>query len=65
MASSEHEDLEMVEQGFPDPAADGTKPQQAYSEIGRLLDLDFPQRPVLDDIDMTLRRMVSFCGQRV
>ena len=30
-----------------------------------LLDLDFPQRPVLDDIDMILRRKVSFCGQRV
>lgn len=26
-----------------------------------LLDLDLPQRPVLDDIDMTLRRKVSFC----
>ena len=31
----------------------------------KLLDLDFPQRPVLDDIDMILRRKVSFCGQRV
>lgn len=126
MASSEHQELEMIEQGeqvFPDPAADGTIPQQAYSEIGppiircsldpsgplpssmtpqhtndrrergsnsflrppapsasgdatqlqidsrgsmqklELLDLDLLQHPVLDDIDMTLRRKVSFCGQ--
>ena len=66
MASSARQYLEMIEQGqqvLLDPAADGTKAQQAYSEIGRLLDHDFPQRPVLDDIDMTLRRKVSFCGQ--
>ena len=110
-SSAQLEMIELGQQSFPDPAADGTIPQQGYSEIGRPVDrgsLDpsdplpmtpqqrndrreggsppipsapsdatplqingggsmqqFPHRPVLDDIDRTLRRKVSFCGQRV
>ena len=44
--------------------SDVTSQQQRGSmQELELLDLDTPQHPILDDIDVTLRRKVSSCGQ--
>ena len=74
----ELEMIEQGQHFTPDPAPDGTTPppinrysfdpSDSDSVTGSITpqqvkDLDTPQHPILDDIDVTLRRKVSSCVQ--